>query len=292
MSILAGFANVRLGRWWDSGVVRSRPVGDDGKPVRRKISLQIEDAFARFFPIQTYLLDEFLARFPGAARRYWYLSDGGHFENMGGYELLRRRVRFIVIVDAEMDTDFTYEGLANLVRKARLDFGAEVQFLAEEHLEKVLHEDVRPYVGTLEHLRRGTWEDVEKGPGKVPRGRLAKADRTGRSLAHAALARITYAPDDDVSWLLYVKPTLTGREPADVLEYHEDHPDFPHEPTIDQFFDETQWESYRRLGEHIGDLLFGPLDRLLPDEKGSLLTNWKWAPDVEKEKKEGTFRSC
>lgn len=278
LSLLAGLANVRLGRWWDSGVVRQPPE----KRSRRKISLQFEDGLARLFPVQTYLLDEFLARFPGTSRRHWYLSDGGHFENMGGYELLRRRLRFILIVDAEMDADFTFGGLANLVRKARIDFGAEVHFLTEEQLDIVVNEDVRPYIGTLAQLQRGEWKDMPQDESK-PHGRLEKPDREGFSLAHAALARVTYASDgapEAYSWLLYVKPTLTGREPVDVLEYHAAHPIFPHESTIDQFFDESQWESYRRLGEHIADVLFGCIDTLVPEgDATTLLKDWKWKPE-------------
>jgi hypothetical protein len=297
LSFLAGFGNVRLGRWWDSGIApeqrekASRGGDFKAEPTPRKISLRIEDAFARLFPVQTYLLDEFLARFPGTARRHWYLSDGGHFENMGGYELLRRRVRFILIVDGEMDTDSSFEGLANLVRKARLDFGAEVRFLNEDDLNQVLNSEVKPYIGPLEKLRRGKWEDVEEGPDMVTRGRFVEGDRTGRSLAHAALARVTYETDPEAaSWLLYVKPTLTEREPVDILEYHKSHPNFPHETTIDQFFDESQWESYRRLGEYIGDMLFGKLDRLLPDEGGSgtgtlLDDNWSWKGELEERKR-------
>lgn len=49
-----------------------------------------------------------------------------------------------------------------------------------------------------------------------------------------------------------MKPTLTGDEPLDVLQYAASHPTFPQETTSDQFFDEAQWESYRKLGEHIG----------------------------------------
>lgn len=299
LSFLAGFGNVRLGRWWDSGITPEQRVKDSqerdptAEPTPRKISLRIEDTFARLFPVQTYLLDEFLARFPGTARRHWYLSDGGHFENMGGYELLRRRLRFIVIVDGEMDADSTFEGLANLVRKARIDFEAEVQFLSEEQLDDALDVEVRPYVGTLEQLRRGTWESEEKKRDKKqkgPHGHLVKPEQTGRALAHAALARVTYANSQAVSWLLYIKPTLTGREPVDLLEYHANHPNFPHEPTIDQFFDEAQWESYRRLGEYIADVLFGELESLLPED-GNFLKSWSWAPDVERDKKEGRLRS-
>jgi hypothetical protein len=241
LSLLAGLGNVRLGRWWDSGVVRSAT-------GRRKLGVRVEDVLARMFPVQVYLLAEFLARFPGTARRHWYLSDGGHFENLGGYELLRRRLPMIVIVDAEQDTDYTYGGLSNLVRKARLDFGAEIRFLSEVELNHEVDTSVRRHFGTLEQLRRGTWKD----------GKLAEADPAGLSAAHAAMAWITYDSGmEPASRLLYIKPTLTGDEPEDVLQYHQAHPAFPHEPTSDQFFDEAQWESYRRLGEHIADALFG-----------------------------------
>jgi hypothetical protein len=238
VSLLAGFANVRLGRWWDSGV----------SPVPRqlrdfKLGAWIETRLARWFPVQVCLLDEFLARFPGTARKHWYLSDGGHFENLGGYELIRRRLPLIVIVDAEQDTDFEFGGLANLIRKARLDFGAEIEFLEDGELKKLLEgmPDSCKGIGTIEQLRRGRWEN----------GELKEADRTGCSRAHAALARVRYPSSSTTSRLIYVKPTLMGDEPADVLEYHRSHPDFPHESTADQFFDEAQWESYRRLGDHI-----------------------------------------
>jgi hypothetical protein len=85
------------------------------------------------------------------------------------------------------------------------------------------------------------------------------------SRAHAALAKVTYS-DDTESWLLYVKPSLIGSEPQDVQHYHSLHPDFPHETTTDQSFDEAQWESYRKLGELIGERLLtnhGILRRVL-----------------------------
>jgi hypothetical protein len=240
LSFLAGFGNVRLGRWWDAGF--------DRQPLNEKPGIRFERLLARLFPVQVLIVDEFLARFPGTARRHWYLSDGGHFENMGGYELLRRRLPLIVIVDAESDADYGFGGLANLVRKARLDLGAEIEFMQDEELTKTVNGTVRPYLGSLEELRRGTREH----------GKLT-ADPTGKSNAHAALARVTYcAPESPPSLLLYIKPTLTGDEPEDVLEYHRSHPAFPHETTGDQFFDEAQWESYRKLGQHIANALFDP----------------------------------
>ena len=206
----------------------------------------------------------------------------GDVDQVDGRAVLRRRLRFILIVDGEMDADFTYGGLANLVRKARIDFGAEVRFLTERQLDEVVVEEVRPYIGTLAQLQRGVWKDVPEDESK-PHGRLEKPGRDGFSLAHAALARVTYASADGdpeaYSWLLYVKPTLTGREPVDVREYHASHPIFPHESTIDQFFDEAQWESYRRLGEYIADVLFGSVENLVPEGGRTLLKDWGWKPD-------------
>ncbi len=254
-SLLAGLANVRLSYWWNSGTVNSSP-----RPVAK--------LFRSIFSVQSFLFDEFLARFHGTQGQYWPLSDGGHFENMGGYELIRRHLPMIIIVDAEADGDYTFEGLANLVRKARLDFGAEIRFLTEPELDSAVHDSFRMYFGTLEQLRRGKWsEEPVIDPSSPPAPK--KEDRRKRlwvesldetlSLAHAALAKVNYE-NGDVSTLLYIKPTLIGDEPADVRRYHTEHPAFPHESTADQFFDEAQWESYRRLGEHIADKIFRSLD--------------------------------
>jgi len=233
LSILAGMANVRLGYWWRPGVARKFGIHRLGA----------------LFWVQTYLWRELLARFPGTANKLWYVSDGGHFENLGAYELIRRRVDTIIVVDAEADPDARFEGLANLVRKARLDFGADIEFVTDPApLWK------NQYLGPLEHLRRGKWDDGGDAP------TLETPDQTGDSRAHAALARITYRgePGDDPreGWLLYVKPTLVADEAHDVRHYHVEHPSFPHESTVDQFFGEDQWESYRKLGETVGGRLF------------------------------------
>jgi hypothetical protein len=267
ISLLTGLFNVRLGYWWDSGV----------RPMQRKVTAArsigrtIGAVINWLLPAQTYLLDEFMGRFHGTARRYWYLTDGGHFENMGAYELIRRRLPLIVVIDAEGDPDYSFPGMAALVRKARLDFGAEITFLDENELDAALRTKVRQHFGALEQLRRGTWssEPVE-GPGTSHQRLSVDPDETGLSLAHAALGKIFYdGRDEPESWLLLIKPTLTGDEPEDVLRYHSDHPAFPHESTGEQFFNEAQWESYRRLGEHIMSLILDGLD----DRDGPLFSS-------------------
>jgi hypothetical protein len=198
-------------------------------------------------PVYRGLLSELLARLHGTGIRLWNLTDGGHFENLGGYELIRRKLPLIVLIDAEADPDFEFPGLSELIRKARLDFGAEIHFLDEAELEDLELDADPPVFTTLERLRRGKWNSDPKERAAL----AAEADRREYSHAHAALASVTYR-DGSVGRIVYVKASLTGREPADVLQYHAEHPDFPHETTSDQFFDEAQWESYRRLGEFVG----------------------------------------
>jgi len=96
------------------------------------------------------------------------------------------------------------------------------------------------------------------GPNGAAKQFAIEVDRSRVSQAHAALATIAYGENGTRSWLVYVKATLTGDEPEDVCHYHRAHSAFPQETTNDQFFDEAQWESYRRLGVHIGHRVLTP----------------------------------
>jgi hypothetical protein len=137
-----------------------------------------------------------------------YLSDGGHFENLGLYELVRRRCACIVAFDAGEDAHSQFEDLGNAIRKCYADFGVVIDIHAE---------------------------DLKSG--------------------YSAVGRVFY-PDAPEGRLIYVKPSLTGSEPADLLNYKCTHPGFPHESTADQWFGESQFESYRKLGHHIGKAVF------------------------------------
>lgn len=258
ISFLCGLFNVRIGYWWQSGVdLRSRESEAVRKPSGPGFWL------SRAFPVQTHLLDEWSGRFSGTARRQWYLSDGGHFENTAVYELVRRRVPLILLCDCGTDGDYTFEDLANLTLKARNDFDAELEFLSAEELRR---HGLDGFVGPLEYLRRGRWS-----------GDSLELDEGGYSRDRAALARIRYreaapgAPQE--SLLLLLKPALTGTEPVDLLHYHAEHPDFPHESTLDQFFGEAQWEAYRKLGEITGLQLAPLVTRLLSPKLGGGLEN-------------------
>ncbi|MEW4570687.1 hypothetical protein AB1L88_22715 [Tautonia sp. JC769] len=247
-SLLSTLANARLGYWWDSGIDardRDRPDSppDDGPFAR------LGSGIAGLFRAQGLLLSELTGRFGGPWLRHWYLSDGGFFEATGAYELLRRRLPYVILCDASEDPDRVGSLLAELVRLARIDFGAEISeiSLVPEALRTIgIPEQVLDHLGTLEDLH-------------APAGGVARR--------HAALLRVRYpeappgsTPDPWLSrrqtWLLYLKPTCTGDESADVRSYAASHPDFPNGTTLDQNFDEARWESYRKLGEHIGSRLF------------------------------------
>ena len=146
------------------------------------------------------------------------LSDGGHFDNMGLYELVRRHCRYIIVCDAEQDASYQFGGLGMAIRKCRIDFGAEI--------------DIDPQ-------------------------QIAPHPDTHRSEAHCAVGQITYE-NGTKGVLVYIKASLTGDEPEDLLEYAAAHPKFPHESTADQWFTESQFESYRKLGYHAADKTLSP----------------------------------
>jgi len=146
------------------------------------------------------------------------LSDGGHHENLGIYPLLKRRCKVIIASDAGADPKFEMTDLANLQRKARIDLGINIEFDLS---------DLRP--------------DLEN---------------KGYAKAYFVEGTITYPEDENgnkqTGTLFYIKTTMVGKEPEDLLAYRRTHPTFPDETTADQFFDEDQFESYRKLGELAG----------------------------------------
>lgn len=262
LSLLLGLANVRLGYWWDSGI-RAGSCPANHRPNFLELASRV---LSRVLPVQTYLLNEFFARFHGPARRHWYLSDGGHFENTGCYELVRRRTPFIICSDAGQDPRYEFADLANLVRKARTDFGAEIQIVRRAGDRATDDPGVRFPMPKLEELVHpnlldviGTPDDFQPLPQAAPSEEDQSNERRDRyAQRHAVLARIHYLDNNQFSWLLVIKPSLMGDEATDVVQYQRTHPLFPQEPTTDQYFDEAQWESYRKLGEHVGTELFTP----------------------------------
>ena len=191
------------------------------------------------------------ARLTGPSHEFWNLTDGGHLDNSAAYELLRRQVPFIILVDATSDPEYTFEALASLERDARIDFDAEICW--------------RPNQGDLPGWIRSWIDPIHLGALDDLRGNSA---RGGPGRHRGVLAQITYGKPggpQSKSWLLVVKASLNGSESLDVAQYARAHSDFPQESTADQIYDDEQWESYRRLGFQAGDAIFAdPSDHHTP----------------------------
>ena len=194
-AFLLTLANARLGLWFgnpsdDTAWKRSEPPLGVGPAVRELLGLTTD-------------------RNP-----YVYLSDGGHYENLGVWEMVARRCRFVIVSDGGCDPNYTFDDLANAVRRIRLDLGIPIQF------------------PPLDITRAGQ----------------------GTTNRHVAIGRIRYAvvdgPDAPDGTILYLKATLSGDEPVDVKNFALSDPTFPHDSTGNQFFDEARFESYRTLGYH------------------------------------------
>ena len=161
----------------------------------------------------------------GTAHEEWSfvrLSDGGHFENLGVYELFRRECRLIIVSDAGADPRYTFSDLSRAIERARVDFNVQVKGLDTENIQP----------------RRFKCEETE-----------GNADCTALRLSKSpfSLGKIHYESGAE-GVLIYVKTTLFEGLSEDVLGYARQHESFPDESTANQFFTEEQFEAYRELG--------------------------------------------
>lgn len=154
------------------------------------------------------------------------LSDGGHFDNTGIYELIRRRLPWIILSDGSADLATTFEDLGNAISRIRVDFGVTIRFRDERF----------------------------NLCGLIPRSQdITIADKKFElSERGYAIGDIVY-PDTEtekgfVGTFVYIKACITRDLPADIYAYKALNAQFPNQPTADQFFDERQFESYRELG--------------------------------------------
>jgi hypothetical protein len=207
LSLVLTFFNVRLGWWLGNPGAAGKDTFELRAPKSSVVPV-LQEAFGMTD-------DEY---------KYVYLTDGGHFENLGIYEMVLRRCHLIIMSDAAADPEYNFGDLGNAIRKVRIDLGVPIEFTSMP----IFSQDSKDY-------------DKKKG-------------------MYWAIGRIRYSCIDanaQDGLLVYIKPVVYGGEPGDVLEYKKSHPTFPHQSTADQFFDEPQFESYRILGSHVMDQMCG-----------------------------------
>jgi len=240
-------ANFRLGQWM------SNPAELPGDLAR---------------PTPLRLLTDYLIRRP-EERSYLFVADGGYVDNTGITPLLQRRCRVIIACDAGQDAAFEFEDLRRVMAEGESQYG--VRFSAMDSDDPVPFETVA--MPLPESVR------FSANPDQLNRARRLMSKN------YYVVIKIQY-PDDEATrqanlgsdrtgYLIYVKPTLTGKEPADLLHYRNSQPAFPHDPTVEQFFDPLQFQMYRRLGERLGDVVSRECFSLVSDSEPL----WNWRPE-------------
>ncbi len=189
------------------------------------------------------------------------LSDGGHFDNLGLYELIRRRCSVIVVCDGGHDPGDSYGALSSLIRRVREDFGADICFDVKfsdnwsmhKFSDEVLNDRdtgpqnvvARPVV---DHFPRGT-EYAEKG---FFMGIIRYGKNPGKEGEDGY--RCNRKPEENSNergLLIYVKSTMIRDLDITTKGYRGHNTLFPFDPTANQFFSPEQFEAYRDLGEKL-----------------------------------------
>ncbi len=207
--------NVRLGYW----LKNPQYVDDKERPQHRST---------------LYLWSEITGRLYENADSV-YLTDGGHIENLGVYELLRRRCKVIIAVDAEADAPMNFAALMTLQRYARIDLGVRIDL---------------PWTPIRDRTRTLMARNADKKASPASPGGQGEQGDLPRDHVHVAIGTIDYGGDDK-GYLVYIKSSLTGDENDYIRDYARRNHRFPHETTGDQFFSEEQFEVYRALGFHM-----------------------------------------
>lgn len=214
VTLLMTFFNARLGWWLPNPIwphLRKWPAGCKTSRFLSKTSRFLGRNGPKWALMP--LLNEALGN-TDDSYKWIELSDGGHFENLGLYEMILRRCRHIIVVDADADSEFQFEDLGNAVRKIEIDLGIPITFPDFPH--------GLPMKRGVEPL------NIYCIRGEIQYDCVDYSESKGE--------------------LLFIKPMLNGSEPPDIRAYAASHQTFPHEATSNQFFNEAQFESYRHLG--------------------------------------------
>ena len=203
--MLIAMLNLRLGGWLANPRLVSALEDVEGKPPTYKPLVR-----------PTYLLRELVGQ-NNLRRKFVYVSDGGHYENLGLVELLRRGCTTTYVIAASGDTPGSIRTLGQAVALARSELGIE-------------------------------FDDID------PSDFIVKdAADPGIMVSDHAIVHYRFPAGGGNGTLVYIKKALMkdASTPADLISYQQARPIFPYDSTGDQFYDIEQFEAYRALGASV-----------------------------------------
>ncbi len=217
--LLLAVLNARLGVWlpnpyWNN---RPEPAFPEVNGIFRKVRRYVGSVIDKPGPYR--LLREGVGQ-PSMYDRRIYVTDGGHYDNLGLVEALRREPAQVIVIDASNDAEDRFTALAEAIATARMDHGIQIDI----------------------------------GPSPMIRGSKPRADRAwAYGIATHPLKEGAEKPYK--TEIFFVKAVLAGHLGWDIEQYAVGHPDFPRRTTGDQFYDEWDFEAYRSLGYALAESL-------------------------------------
>ncbi|MFN2495858.1 MAG: hypothetical protein ABR608_08110 [Pseudonocardiaceae bacterium] len=200
----------------------------------------------------TTLLQELLGVYP-ANGPLVYVTGGGHYENLGLVEVLRRWPAIVYCVDASGDQRDVSRTLAQAIELAYEELGVTLTF-----------DDA---------ARLGAGPDQ---PHPVEPQDQLMAKLIDRIAATCVITGTISYPDlgdrlpPAQGKIVVGRAALTPETPFPLLAYGRDHPEFPTDGTSDQWFEARQFDAYHSLGRHVGTVMGERMP--LPDVEGTAFT--------------------
>jgi hypothetical protein len=235
---LFALGNLRLGVWYPNPAYLECPAGQrvPGQPKK--------EWYDRHHPRPWYLAKEAFG-FHRATDPWIYVTDGGHYENLGLVELLRRGCREIYCFDGSGDTASTFGTLADAMRLAREELDVEITF-DPTHM-KADKDGISEF---------GVWA----GTVRYPTPRDDDAAKKSHDQVHEAepehnadeKQRARKADEQRMGWIVIAKLEVPKEAPFDIVDLARTLPKFPSNPTSDQLYTDQKFEAYRALGHYLG----------------------------------------
>jgi hypothetical protein len=226
---LLAVSGARLGTWLPNPVFVKNAKDNAAQPLYPKALPSVRGA--GYFYRELFGINRKQARLV-------QVTDGGHYENLGLVEALRRRCRLIYVIDGGGDTPPLLSGLSDAIRLARFELGVEIEL------------DERGEYGRP-NLAPGSAEPFGTGHAfHALNSRLTAGAVVRGVIRYPAAAGMG---GNNIGLLIVAKAVLWRDLPDWVLTYGagKSGESFPNDKTSDQWFNEAQFAAYTELGRRI-----------------------------------------